>query len=302
MACAETPAPARGKPRASTASQGDPFSPELRARVDALKKEIETVPTTADNVYARVDVLWDWANAFALKGGDLPINLPVDVAIIRWGQADGVAPDAPMVKDVDLSSVNDYIPYIDHYIRELALKEDRPDALGKVTLASSEPLLVDSWVTMQETYTVGSAPIAIGGGVVAGRQWLSDVNDFQNVDPKKDNYLTRDHLAPRRATGALDDGPHRAARRPSRRQADSRVQGRRRGAPAGRHHHRHLRRQVGRLARREDAVLRHRPPAAAALRRSRRRQPDDAALAGAPGARRRDRRPARAGAFGGRGR
>ena len=135
-------------------------------------------------------MLWDWANAFALEGGDLPINLPVDVAIVRWGQADGKGPDESLVKDVDLSSVNDYIPYIDRYIRELALKEDRPDAIGKVTLSSTEPLEVDSWVTIEQTYTVGSAPIAIGGGIVAGRQWLSDVNDFQNVDPAKDNYLT----------------------------------------------------------------------------------------------------------------
>ena len=59
-----------------------------------------------------------------------------------------------------------------------------------MTLSSTEPLEVDSWVTLEQTYTVGSAPIAVGGGIVAGRQWLSDVNDFQNVDPAKDNYLT----------------------------------------------------------------------------------------------------------------
>ena len=71
----------------------------------------------------------------------------------------------------------------------------------------------------------------------------------------------RDHVARRDQAGAVDDGAHRPARRPPRRQADARVQGRGRGAPAGRHHHHRLRRQVRRLARRQDAVLRHRSTA-----------------------------------------
>ena len=92
--CVETPAPTEESTGAAAAT-ADPFTPELRARIDRLKQEIETTPTSAENVYARVDVLWDWANAFALEGGDLPINLPVDVAIVRWGQADGKGPTSP---------------------------------------------------------------------------------------------------------------------------------------------------------------------------------------------------------------
>ena len=93
--CVETPAPAPTKETTGAAAAADPFTPELRARVDRMKQEIATTPTSAENVYARVDVLWDWANAFALEGGDLPINLPVDVAIVRWGQADGKGPTSP---------------------------------------------------------------------------------------------------------------------------------------------------------------------------------------------------------------
>ena len=54
----------------------DYLSSELRARVVQLKQEAATSPTTAENLQARTDVVWDWANAYSFTEGPFPSNCP----------------------------------------------------------------------------------------------------------------------------------------------------------------------------------------------------------------------------------
>lgn len=169
---------------------GDYLSPDLRERVEQLKLDRVAEPTTSANVYQRVDVLWEWANAYALTGGPLPVNFALDTAIMRWAEADGSPPDVRLVADVELNTVEDYVPSIDRYLEELQIKDEDPQALGTLRVVPDEPLAAGSKATVELVYEVGNMPMQIGGGVLAGRQWLADVNDFQNQDPAAPNYLT----------------------------------------------------------------------------------------------------------------
>ena len=169
---------------------GDYLSPDLRAKVEQLKIDRAAAPTSSANVYERVDILWEWANAYALTGGPLPVNFALDTAIMRWAEADGSPPDVRLVADVELNTVEDYVPYIDRYLEELQIKDEDPGALGSLRVVPDEPLLAGSKATVELVYEVGNMPMQVGGGVLAGRQWLADVNDFQNQDPAAPNYLT----------------------------------------------------------------------------------------------------------------
>ena len=206
MGCGDTSAP-----------DGDYLSADLRARVEELKRERAVEPTSSDNLYERVDVLWDWANAYSLTGGPLPINFALDTAILRWAEADGSPPDVRLVADVELDTVEDYVPYIDRYLEELQIKDEDPNAIGSLTLVPDQPLEAGTKATVELVYTVGNRPMRVGGGVLAGRQWLADVNDFQNQDPAGPNYLS----ARTSATGARIEavtvplvGPHGSQRFP----------------------------------------------------------------------------------------
>src|SRR5687768_5470133 len=70
-------------------------SAELRSRVDFLKQEVLGEPTTPGNVVARNDVLWEWANALAAAGVNLPVDLPLNVALVKWAGAEGGEPELP---------------------------------------------------------------------------------------------------------------------------------------------------------------------------------------------------------------
>ena len=195
----------------------DYLSPQLRERVEQVKRERAEDPTSADNVYQRVDVLWDWANAFAMTGGPLPVNFALDIAIMRWAEADGSAADVRLVNDVELATVNDYVPYIDSYLRELQIKDEQPNAIGTLHFVSDEPLTVDTYTTVEMVYTVGTMPMAVGGGAIAGRQWLADVNDYQNTDPTAPNYVSARVSRPEARIDAVMVplvGPHGSQRFP----------------------------------------------------------------------------------------
>ena len=195
----------------------DYLAPDLRARVEQLKIDRAAEPTTSANVYERVDILWDWANAYALTGGPLPVNFALDTAIMRWAEADGSPPDVRLVADVELNTVEDYVPYIDRYLEELQIKDEDPDALGNLRVVPDEPLTAGTKATVELVYEVGSMPMQVGGGVLAGRQWLADTNDFQNQDPAAPNYLTAVTSRPEAGLEAVMVplvGPHGSQRFP----------------------------------------------------------------------------------------
>ena len=67
---------------AGTRHSPDYMSVELRAQVNELKADVAREPTTKSTATERADVLWRWANAYALTGGIIPNDLPL---VIRAG-------------------------------------------------------------------------------------------------------------------------------------------------------------------------------------------------------------------------
>jgi hypothetical protein len=167
-----------------SASRGDQatfavvLDPELRDRVEKLKRDAGLHPTSRENIGVRIDTLWDWANAFALKGGVIPVDLPSWVALFRVG------------------SYFNYFSLVsritDNLIREIQVKDENPEAIGTVTLDSSGPFPAGSWQTIKQTYRIGKMPMVKGGGVMIGQQlfhWV-DRGRPQRYYPEGDNYIT----------------------------------------------------------------------------------------------------------------
>ena len=167
-----------GMAKSGSANYKVDLNPELRIKVEKLKKAAARVSTSERNIAERVDVLWDWANAFALTGGVIPVDLPPAVSIIRgWPTA--------------FSNLR-FSELVDAYIHELRIKDEQPEAIGTVILDSNGPFMVDSWQTIKQTYTVGKMPMVTGGGVMLGQQlfnWL-DRGRLQISHPANDNYVT----------------------------------------------------------------------------------------------------------------
>src|SRR5262245_33607840 len=70
---------AAGCTRTEGQSRGDYLSGELRSQVEALKAEVAAGPTTVENAPAHSALLWKWANAYALDGGVIPIDVASNV-------------------------------------------------------------------------------------------------------------------------------------------------------------------------------------------------------------------------------
>lgn len=157
----------------------DYLPPDLRARVEQLKKEVASGATTRENIEARMGVLWDWANAYAMQGGVLPVELPLIVGIVfsREGKWTGINMN-PLV-------------YLDRYVHELDVKERNPNAVGTLTSDGTKPMVAGTYQTIAQTYTVGDMGMAVGGGVLIARHFMSNQGQpYQADDPKGDDYIT----------------------------------------------------------------------------------------------------------------
>ena len=156
---------------ASPANPDDYLSTELRARVEALKADVERVPSNGANARARAQTLWAWINAFALAGRYVPVN------------ATQVASGA-----LAYPGFSGRIAGLDDAIRELKLLDDRPDALGEL-VADQGPFTVRSFATIRQTYTVGGKDIEPGGGFVVARHFMTGMR-LQADDPAAGNYVS----------------------------------------------------------------------------------------------------------------
>lgn len=179
---------------AMTAEAAEPdddyLSRELRVQVERLKQEVATVPTARETLRQRTLILWQWANAFATSGGILPVELPITVAMVT------AFPDRREVERA--FGENLAIPwagggpthFVDRFVRELQVRDEQPDAIGTLTCDDTGPFPVESYQTIQQTYTVGSMPMAIGGGVLVAKHFIADHGRFQTTDPKAQDYVT----------------------------------------------------------------------------------------------------------------
>jgi hypothetical protein len=161
------------------ASADDYLSPELRGRVEQLKLDVAREATTAETLQARTTVLWEWANAYSLTGGVIPKYLPLLVYVIR-SRGDS------QVRGTTLSTSR----YLDGLVRELAIKEGRPAALGRLELEPDAPVAARSWVTLVQTWTVGEMPMVEGGGLYLSKDGFANHGIPQADDPAGDNYLS----------------------------------------------------------------------------------------------------------------
>ncbi len=155
------------------APAGDYLTADLRARVEKLKADLEAEPGNPTNLPARALTLWDWANAYALDGGYLPVNITQAVAVV-FAYQDRVATRPEILDD---------------YIREMTIKDEEPDAIGTL-VADQGPYEARSFTTIRQTYTVGSRPISSGGGLVVARHFMPNYGYWQTSDPSGDNYIT----------------------------------------------------------------------------------------------------------------
>jgi hypothetical protein len=160
-------------PGSGSAATGDYLSPDLRARVDKLKADAAYLPTGPINIEERARVLGQWANAYALDGGQLPVNLTAAISSVF------VYPDLAA----------NQLSAIDAFIFEMTLLDEQPDAIGPL-VADPGPFEARAFVTIRQTYTVGTRPVQTGGGFVVARHFMPNYGVWQATDPGADNYLT----------------------------------------------------------------------------------------------------------------
>jgi len=155
----------------SVATRADDYlTPELRARVEALKQDIASSPSDERNSRERALVLFDWVNAYALAGGYVPVELTALIArVTSYRLAAGAE--------------------LDGFIRELALRDERPDAIGTLT-TDAGPFPVAQPATFRQIYTVGTEPLRTGGLILIAKHFQANHPPFQVSDPAADNYVS----------------------------------------------------------------------------------------------------------------
>ena len=153
--------------------QDDYLNPELRTRVEALKAAVAAEPTGPATREERMLVLWDWMNAYSLTGGTLPVNAVFSgMSVLTYPQsADGTGAT------------------IDAFVQEFTLLDEEPDAIGELT-ADLGPHVAGSFVTVRQTYTVGSKPIETGGGFLVTRHFMAGHGRWQTEEPAGDHYIS----------------------------------------------------------------------------------------------------------------
>ncbi len=165
---------------------------ELRAQVEALKADVALTPTNGPNLAARTPLLWRWVNAYALTGGPVPGRatgiLQSAFRELVESKREGREPRVSLAQRPDGRAFFADARF-DQLIDELRLKDERPGALGEFALSSSGPFTADSWITVEQTYTVGDLPLEQGARVVVGRSSQWDRGDLQSKGPG-DGYVT----------------------------------------------------------------------------------------------------------------
>ncbi|NJN50932.1 MAG: hypothetical protein HC809_03250 [Gammaproteobacteria bacterium] len=155
---------------ASAHGANDYLDQDLRSRVTQLKADVAAAPTSPSNAQARADVLWAWVNAYAQRGGYVPVNL---TAAIRPGTVTGAMAAAAT----------------DAYVRELGMLDDDPAALGELR-ADAGPFEANVPATFQQVYRVGTRGVQRGGGIIVARHFMADQGEFQTTDAAGDGYVT----------------------------------------------------------------------------------------------------------------
>jgi hypothetical protein len=111
--------PLRASAQEPDSTREDYLSSELRQRVELLKQALPSQPSSSENGWERGNLVWEWANAYALSGGTLPVELPAIMAQIMSRRGKGIG--------------RGNLEWMDSFIRELQLRDEQPLAIGKLT-------------------------------------------------------------------------------------------------------------------------------------------------------------------------
>ena len=153
------------------------MTPQLRAQVDELRVAVaRNATTTPQLLNTRKDILWDWANAYALSGRAINPNLPQEIA--RLNQA-----------PISQRTVDQFGAILDWYVHEFSYRDAFPNGINRLEADYLGPFPADSFAELVQTYTVADAPIRVNGGfLIASRDHLGAFA-FQTEDPAADNWL-----------------------------------------------------------------------------------------------------------------
>ena len=163
---------------AAPPDRDDPLGDELRREVDGFVAEGLGVATTAETLEERSDLLWRWGNAWALAGNELPVRLPLVVQSVSQTAAPGRAATPALFREID------------SYLRQLAIEDRDPSALGFTSFAPPAELIADSRTTVEQIYTAGSEAPRRGAVFAAAGHFMSDQGRLQNADPTADGFVS----------------------------------------------------------------------------------------------------------------
>jgi hypothetical protein len=192
-----------GSEKAETviAPAADYLSAGLRTRVERLKREVTATPSTVEIIEDRVDVLWKWANAMALRDGGLRFapNLPAVVAQIR-GQLsgydlhthpDGSPDEATIARALEGARQGNALQRaLSAYVGELTLREEQPDVFGQLTSDTEGPFPAGSYQTIRQTWTVGSRNLEPGAYLMVAQHFMAAQGRYQANDQGSENYVS----------------------------------------------------------------------------------------------------------------
>lgn len=202
-ACDQAPDSERAgnKPTATEAITGDYLAPDLRQKVQKLRIDIEQEPSNSTNIGGRVDILWQWANAMALrdKGLKFAPNLTLMVAQIKRflsGYNLLTNPDGSSDKSIvdtaftQSQAARFALAQFDGYVKELDLRDNDPDAFGVLSSDTKGPFPAGSYQTIRQTWTVGSRVLNPGGYLMVAQHFMADQGVYQIDTATSDNFIS----------------------------------------------------------------------------------------------------------------
>ena len=163
---------------AGSSDGDDPLSAELRRQVESFKAEGFEIATTTETLHQRSDLLWRWANAWALAGHQLPVRLPLAVQQVSQTAIPGREAPPALMREIDT------------YLRQLAIEDQDAGALGSTRFAASDPLITDSWATREQVYEAGSRPPQRGAVFAIAGHFMSDQGPLQNQDAEAEGFVS----------------------------------------------------------------------------------------------------------------
>lgn len=164
-------------------NQSDYLDSTFREKVERLKSEVSSTPTSPENLRDRAEILWEWANRFSVTGVPLPVDCSFFMASVFVGN--DVGEFSVLRRDPKISAID-----LDQMLAELSLKERHLGAFGEIVIASSDSLLAESHQVLKQRFVVGEVPLSEGAGLLIARNGFVDHGIPQQSDPTGENYVT----------------------------------------------------------------------------------------------------------------